>query len=224
MAFQLNLYHELHKEAQARARDPLKLATLAGIGIGGFMVLYYGFQYLSVSNREGRARDLQEQWRQKEPELKKAVDMEVELLAAQKTNKALMERVQGRFYWAPFFDRFIEVVPPEVQIQGMECSEEGKGAKVVTLRGLAAGVEPRSVAENFRLSLQAKLGERYDAVSVSYTGNDSLVETQETVELNGETLAVARFGLKISFAPKPKVAEETAPPTAPLAKQEGAAR
>jgi len=208
MAFQLNLFHELHKEAQERARDPLKIASLAGVVIAALLLLYYGFLLLSVRDSEHRARQLREQWATLEPEAKKAAQMEGELLAAQETNKTLVHRLQGRFYWASFLEQFVSVIPPEVQIHSLECLGEGRHPKQVNLRGLAAGTQPRSVAETFRRTLQTRLGEHYDAVTVTYSGNDSLTETQETVTLNGETLAVARFGFRIDFTPKPAEAKQ----------------
>lgn len=212
MAFQLNLYHELHKEAQERARDPFKLATYGGIAIALLLLLYYGFLLMSVHDAEHRARTLKQQWAQLEPEAKEAVQMEGELLAAQETNKALIRRLHNRFYWAPLLEQFVAVVPAEVQIQTMECLGEGNEPKRVNLRGLAAGTQPRSVAEAFRRTLLEKLGEQYDAVTVSYSGHDSLTETSDTVTLNGETLAVARFGFKIEFTPRSNAAEPAASP------------
>jgi len=176
--------------------------------IAVLLLLYYGFLLMSVREREHRARQLREQWANLEPEAKKAARMEGELLAAQETNKTLVRRLQGRFYWASFLEQLVDAIPPEIQIQSLECQGEGMQPKQVNLRGLAAGTQPRSVAETFRRTLQARLGERYDAVAVNYSGNDSLSETQDTVILNGETLAVARFGFRIDFTPRPTEANQ----------------
>ena len=223
MAFHLNLYHEIHKQAARERRDPFKLAMLAGIVFMLLLTFWYFYRMTSVGSLETKSRNMAHQWTKLEPQLKASIEEEPKLLARQGSNQALVERLQNRFYWAPFLERLAAAAPSHVQIVALngdvEVKEvdtkeksEGKKAKQKTmtmlLRGVAAGTQPRTAADEFRLSLRKVFSEFYSEVSAEFDAN-SLENGVEMVQLEGEPLGTATFRIRLSFKP----AVPPAPPT-----------
>ena len=82
--------------------------------------------------------------------------------------------------------------------------KEKKKTINVLLRGVAAGAQPRTAAEDFRRSLQERLAGKYNEVSVIFDAN-SLEDGADTVALEGQTLATATYRIRVQFTPKTTV-------------------
>jgi len=211
MALHLNLYHEIHTQAQQRARDPFKLAGLAGIILVIFLVGYYFIRMGSVETVRKQAVALKGKWRTLQPQEAQAKARYQKLVAQAKVNEVLRQRIENRFYWAPLLARLGETVPPTIQIQqitGTSSSDRaGSGLHTVILKGIAASELPRVFAEEFRLNLKTALSKEYDNVKATFDAN-SLEETAEKIEFNGASLNTAQFRIRLEFQPR-KAAEPT---------------
>ena len=206
MALHLNLYHEIHRQAERERRDPVKLAGLAGVVFLVFLVVWFSYRLSVVSKVERQRNELQATWSGLEPQMKKAVENETRSLGQQKSNQALVERIQERFYWAPLLDKFAATTPAHIQIVSLTgefgVDKENKKTVTVLMRGVAAGVQPRTAAEDYRRTLQEQLTGLYSAVSVGFDAN-SLEDGVETVSLDGQTLGTATFRIRAQFNPNP---------------------
>lgn len=201
MALHLNFYHEIQKDAQVRARDPIKLAGLAAAAVAILLLGYYFYRSMAVSRVESARRSMVSEWEKTEPKLKAAVAREKELVALQSRNATLMKRLDGRFYWAPLLQHIAEVTPEEVQLTSLSGNLAHPRVTLV-LAGLAAGQQPRLVAEQFRAGIEERLQSLYAGSRVSFDGN-SLEETGRQVDLGGKALPVARFTLRATFETTP---------------------
>jgi len=214
MALHINLYHEIHKQADRERRDPVKLASLGLVVCLLFLVLWYFYRAAAVGGIERHRNELIAQWGKLEPQLKVALDSEPKLLNQQKSNKELVERLHGRFYWAPLLAKFQSLVPAHVQILSLvgdtEPPKEGqKPTFSLMVRGVAAGAMPRAAADDFRRALQAGFAENYSEVSVVFDAN-SLEDGLEVVQLNGQSLGTANFRIRVLFK------QPAAAPAAPV--------
>ncbi|MEI8233503.1 MAG: hypothetical protein WCH57_02325 [Verrucomicrobiota bacterium] len=206
MALHLNFYHEIHKQSERERRDPVKLASLAALVVALCLALWYFYRLSVVGGVEARCNETRRAWAALEPKGKAAVEKEAQLLALQKSNQALVERLHGRFYWAPFLEKFAAATPPFVQIVSLsgdlDAGKEKKRTVTVLVRGLAAGAQPRTAAETYRRSLQESLAPLASEVSAVFDGN-SLEDGADTVQLDGQTLGTASFRIRVQFIPKP---------------------
>lgn len=202
MALHLNFYHEIHKQAEREARDPVKIGGLVALVVAIIAVGWYFYRMSEVSTVDGQRNSLLATWRTVEPELKKAEAGKDAVLARQKSNKLLIERLRGRFYWAPVLERLVDCTGLNVQLVSVsgELTEEGDAKSVnLSLKGVAAGEQPRTAAENFRRTLQEKFTAAYGSATALFDAN-SLEDEAETVNLNGQTLSTAAFRIRVKFA------------------------
>ncbi|MEI6562253.1 MAG: hypothetical protein WCO68_09245 [Verrucomicrobiota bacterium] len=206
MALHLNLYHEIHKQAERERRDPVKLAGLAAVMALVFLVLWFSYRLSAVNAVERKRNELQASWKSLEPQMNAAGENETRLLAQQKSNQALFERIHERFYWAPLLETLATATPAHIQIVSLTgdagASKENNKAIMVLVRGVAAGLQPRTAAEDYRRTLQERLAALYSEVSVVFDAN-SLEDGTETVTLEGQTMATATFRIRLQFNPKP---------------------
>jgi Tfp pilus assembly protein PilN len=216
MALHINLYHEVHKQEEQRRRDPFKLAGLGVILIFLAFVCYYFYRTEVVHRVEAQLSDLQAAWAKLEPQATAAQTREAGLLTQQKANEALIDRLQSRFYWAPFLGQIASVAPRNVQIMSLAGDLTArKGPVNVLLTGIAAGQQPRTAAEAFRLSLQQKMATSFYGVSATFDSN-SLEDSPEVIQLDGQALATATFKIRLHFfldakSAAPPVPTSTAP-------------
>ncbi len=221
MALKINLYHEVLKAEQDRRRDPFKLATLAGIAIACLFIVYYLYRLGSVSGLHAKAGGLRAQWSKLEPQQTAAVAREAQLNLQLKANQIFINRLQGRFLWGPFLQTLAVAVPPEVQITDLSASPPAAGKSGDALiTGLAAGQEPRGVAEKFRARIQQKFGAVYSDVSAKFDAN-SLDDSPMTVQMDGKTLNLATFRIRMVFKnviPPAAASQPSAAPAAPAAR------
>jgi hypothetical protein len=201
MALHLNFYHEIHKQAESEARYPFKIAGLVGLIIVILMVGWYFFRMSEVSKIEGQRRSLAATWGTVEPDLKKAEASKESVLARQKSNKLMVERLKGRFYWAPVLEHLVDSTGPNVQllsVAGELTDLDGVKTVSLSLKGVAAGEQPRTAAEAFRKAVQKKFSSAYGSATALFDSN-SLEDAAETVNLNGQTLATAAFRIRVKF-------------------------
>jgi len=209
MALHLNLYHEIHKQAERERRDPVKLAGLAAVIVVVFLVLWFSYRLSAVTAVERKRNELQTNWKSLEPQMNAAGEKEIRALAQQKSNQALFERIHERFYWAPLLETFATTTPANIQIVSLagdagasKENKENNKAIMVLVRGVAAGLQPRTAAEDYRRTLQERLAALYSEVSVVFDAN-SLEDGTETVTLEGQMVATATFRIRVQFNPKP---------------------
>ena len=206
MALHLNLYHEIHRQAQRERRDPVKLAGLAAILFVVFLVCWFSYRVSGVNAVERKRNELRIAWSRVEPQMKQAMENESRLLAQQKSNQALVERIHERFYWASFLDKCAAATPAHIQMLTftgeLGVDKENKKTVNVLLRGVAAGAQPRTAAEDYRHALQERLAKIYSEVSVVFDAN-SLEDGADAVTLDGQTLGTATFRIRVQFNPKP---------------------
>jgi Tfp pilus assembly protein PilN len=227
MALRIDLYHEIRKQQLQRQRDPLKLAMLGILAIGVAFAGYYFVRMGQVAKIRGRAAQMDGEWKTMSDKEAKAKMRETELNDLLKSSDALVQRIETRFYWATALEQVFLTVPREVQITNLsgDVSTEktraaapapaGKGreskpaeAKTtetkrcqITISGVSAGEEPRTVAENLRTALANSLSQKYDRVSSVFKGLD---EVTDIARLDGKAWPMASFTINLEMhTPEP---------------------
>jgi len=199
MALHLNLNHEQESLRSARRRDPLKLSMFGlALIVGGFVAQY--FWAMGKSSMQTRhLAQANAEFATLSPLAAAAVTEEGELKQKLANSDAFLKRIEGRFYWAPLLQELVTNVPPNVQISRFAGDGGGEGGKRLqfNLDGVAAGAEPRSVAEKFRQNLGDLLGKKYRNVVVTFRGD--LVVGKETVTLDGKEVPTATFGINVQI-------------------------
>jgi hypothetical protein len=210
MALHLNLLHEEILEHRQRQRDPLKIGIMVLAGFGALLFLYYMFSAYRTLEIKSRLSAIERNWTKIEPEVTAAQKRVAELEGIIKTTRALDDYVENRFFWAPFLQKVSHCVPPNTQLINLEASvlDENKGISV-SLEGVAAGREPRSVAEDLRQMLIEQLGHSYSGVKVEFK---TLEDLDTIVNVGGTNMPMAHYLLGINFNPGP-MAKSAASPT-----------
>ena len=209
MALHLNLLHEEILEHRQRQRDPLKIGMMVLAGFGALLLLYYMFNAYRTLETKSRLSAVERNWTKIEPEVTAADKRVAELEGVIKTTSALDNYIENRFFWAPFLQKVSHCVPPNAQLTSLEASvlDENKGVSV-SLEGVAAGREPRSVAEDLRQMLIEQLGHGYSGVKVEFK---TLEDLDTIVNVGGTNMPMAHY-LAINFNPSP-TAKSGASPT-----------
>ena len=209
MALHLNLLHEEFLEQRQRQRDPLKIGMMVLGALGTLMILYYmwiAYQTLGIRNQRNA---LQHDWSKVEPTVTAAQKRSTELNNIIGTVKVLDRMIDSRFFWAPFLEKLSRCVAPNAQITSVDgnVTEDNKGVSVM-IEGLASGREPRAAAEELRQLLLEQLGQSYREVKVEFK---ALEDLDTLVNIGGANMAMARFGLSVTFNPTPGAAKAPAP-------------
>jgi hypothetical protein len=211
MALHLNLLHEEMLEHRQRQRDPLKIGIMVLAGLGALFFLYYMFNAYRTLEIKSRLSAVERNWTKIEPEVTAADKRVAELEGIIKTTSALDSYIENRFFWAPFLQKISHCVPPNAQLTSLDASvlDENKGISV-SLEGMAAGREPRSVAEDLRQMLIEQLGHSYSGVKVEFK---TLEDLDTIVNVGGTNMPMAHYLLAINFNPSPaaKSAASSAP-------------
>jgi Tfp pilus assembly protein PilN len=219
MALHLNLFHEIEKQKALKRRDPLKL-SMYGIGlVGAGMAGYYFLQLASASAASSELSRVEMEYNKLKPQAEKATKRKEELGVAIKTSDTFVKRIEGRFYWATVLQHLTELVPSEVQITKMngEIASDAARHGTLTLDGVAAGAEPRKVAEDLRRNLIDKFSPQYKHVAATFTLLD---DGKEGVRMSGQVMPTAVFTIKLTL----QLLEEEAPPPPPKASKKAAER
>ncbi len=210
MALHLNLLHEEILEHRQRQRDPLKIGMMVLAGFGALLFLYYMFNAYRTLETKSRLSAVERNWTKIEPEVTAADKRVAELEGVIKTTSALDNYIENRFFWAPFLQKISHCVPPNAQLTSLDANilDENKGISV-SLEGVAAGREPRSVAEDLRQMLIEQLGHGYSGVKVEFK---TLEDLDTIVNVGNTNMPMAHYLLAINFNPAP-MAKSAASPT-----------
>ena len=214
MALQLNLLHEEILEQKQRQRDPLKIGVMVLVGIGVLMFLYYMWEAYRTLEIKGRLSAINREWSKVEPQVTAAQKRSAELDGIIKTTRVLDEYIENRFFWGPFLQKVSRCVAPNIQLTNIEGSVTDDKGIGVAIEGVAAGREPRSVAEDLRQMLSEQLGQSYTDVKVEFK---TLEDLDTLVNVGGTNMAMAHYTLLINFQPGPPKNKATATPAPPRA-------
>ena len=107
MALRLNLNHEILQAERARQRDPLKL-SLWGLGViaAGFAA-YYFFQLAKMSVISQEFAQKKAEFDKVQPKAVAAKSREDELSETIRAGETIVQRIEGRFYWAPMIEELV---------------------------------------------------------------------------------------------------------------------
>jgi hypothetical protein len=210
MALHLNLLHEEISEQRQRQRDPLKIGMMVLGAIGALMFLYYMWNAYKTLEIRNRLSAVQSDWSKVEPKVTAAQKRSAELNSIISTTKVLDGMIDGRFFWAPFLEKLSRCVALNAQITSVDGTvlEDNKGVNVM-IEGLAAGREPRAAAEELRQLLLEQLGQSYREVKVEFK---TLEDLDTLVKIGGDNMAMARFGLSVTFNLSAATAKASPPP------------
>jgi len=198
MALCLNLYHEIHKAKALKRRDPLKISIYGLSALAACFALYYFAQLVRMHSINDRYVKVKAEFDHLEPLSKAAKKREDELTKQTATSAAMVKRIEGRFYWAPLLAELTQVVPRDVQITrlGGEVTGDTLRHCSLTIDGLAAGSDPRRVAEDLRTAIAEKLSPHYKNVTSTFK---SLEDGAETVAYNGKQVSTATFAILVQL-------------------------
>ncbi|SRR6266487_1487335 len=210
MALHLNLLHEEILEHRQRQRDPLKLGMIALVSCGVLLFLYYTWNAYRTLEIKSRLTTVERAWKKIEPRVTAAQKRVADLEDLIKATRALDDYIDNRFFWAPFLQKVSRCVTPNTQLTNFTgvLLDENKGINV-SIEGIAAGREPRSVAENLRQMLLEQLGQSYSEVKAEFK---TLEDLDTTVSIAGTRMASAHYTLAVDFnsGPVSKPAESPA--------------
>ena len=216
MALRLNLNHEILQAERLRKRDPLKLSMM-GLGlIAACFACYYFFQLAKMGVIAQEYSRKKGEFDAIAPKAAAAKVREDELSVTVTAGDNMLQRIEGRFYWAPVIEQLVNAVPPEVQITKFAGDVLGEKTKKCrfSIDGLSAGPDPRKVAEELRTSIAESFGKKYKNVTSSFR---SLEDGVETIPLNGATSQTATFAINVEFQDGEELAQ--AAPTPRTAKK-----
>jgi hypothetical protein len=210
MALKLNLHHEIEKQRALQRRDPLKIATAGIIAVVIAFAGYYLYQLEAAHSAVSELEALKSEFAALKPKAEAAQKREEELNADIKVSDSMVNRVEGRFYWAPVLGSLCAMVPQQVQITKFTGDVSGDRRKhcSMTFEGVAAGVEPRKTAEELRKALADSLSanSKYRNVTSVFK---TLDEATETATVAGRKLPTVEFTI---FVQLDTGAEDAAPP------------
>jgi len=210
MALHLNLLHEEILEQRQRQRDPLKIGMIAIVGCGVLLFLYYTWNAYRTLEIKSRLTTVERAWKKIEPGVTAAQKRVADLEGVIKTTRALDDYIDNRFFWAPFLQKVSRCVAPNTQLTNFEgiVLDENKGINV-SIEGVAAGREPRSVAEDLRQMLLEQVRQSYNDVKAEFK---TLEDLDTIVNIAGTKMATAHYILTVNFNPAavPKPAESPA--------------
>ena len=198
MALRLNLYHEVHKARALKRRDPLKISIYGLSALAACFALYYFAQLVRMHSISDQYAKVKAEFDHLEPQAKAAKKREDELTQLTSTSAQMVKRIEGRFYWAPLLSELSQIVPRDVQITrlGGDVSGDGMRKCAVTIDGLAAGADPRRVAEDLRTAIAERLSPKYKNVTSTFK---TLEDGTETTTLDGKQVSTATFAILVQL-------------------------
>ena len=181
MALQLNLLHEQFTQERQRQRDPLKIGIYVLIGLAGLLLLNYVWSAYRTIQIKGRLATMERDWAKVEPKVTAAQKRVEELNGIINATRVLDDYIDGRFFWAPLLERIAGCVAPNAQLTSFNANAEPNKAVDLLIDGLAAGREPRAVAEDFRQMLIEQLGQ--NSIGIRPRPRPKNAEPSETEEV-----------------------------------------
>src|SRR5579871_4480468 len=179
MALRLNLYHEVIRTRALKRRDPLKISIYILSSIATVCAAWYTFELIRYHSYQEDFNAKKAQFDKVEP-LGKAAKKKQDQLALKINQSGVMsKRIEERFYWAPLLSQLSSLVPHEVQITRFGGDVVGDSARQcnISIDGLAAGTDPRRVAEQLRTSIKQKLDAQYVNVTSTFKSLEDGTET-----------------------------------------------
>jgi hypothetical protein len=180
MAIRLNFHHEIERRTQAQRRDPLKLSLFF---LGGLMVVMAGFYFYEAERVAGELQGVERrrfELSRLEARAVQASKLDEEFQKKALLSGALVERMEERFYWAPFLERLTRLVPGEMQLTRISGETHGEEKRCeLNLEGVVAGANPREVAERFRAEIKNAAGKLYREVQADFRALEEAAEAQE---------------------------------------------
>src|SRR5207245_3536134 len=210
MALHLNLLHEEILEQRQRQRDPLKIGMIALVGCGVLLFLYYTWNAYRTLEIKSRLTTIERAWKKIEPGVTAAQKRVADLEGVIKTTRALDDYIDNRFFWAPVLQKVSRCVAPNTQLTNFEGAVQDENREIdVSLEGIAAGREPRSVAEDLRQMLLEQFHQSYSDVKAEFK---TLEDLDTIVNVDGTHMATAHYILTVNFNPAamPKPGESPA--------------
>lgn len=206
MALHVNLYHEVIRAKRQEQFDPLKLSILALLVAGVLMAGYYGLQLKRTSDARSAFNTQKAEFDRLSPQAKSAADQEAELTKKIDLAERITNRMEKRFHWAPVLESIMAAVPANVQLTKLsgDAGKDKGGICQLNIEGIAAGTEPRAVAEDTRKAVADRLSARYPSAAASFR---SLDDSPERVKIDGKPMASVVFAISVTF----KVEAEPAP-------------
>jgi hypothetical protein len=198
MALRLNLYHEVIKAKALQRRDPLKISIYGITGLLACFAFWYFFQLVRMHAINEDYHKVKAEFDRLEPQAKTAKKREEELNLLSASSGRVVKRIEDRFYWAPLLAEFTQVVPREVQITRLGGDITGTDLRrcAFTVEGLAAGADPRRVAEDLRTAIAERLSSKYKNVSSTFK---TLEDGTEMVMLDGKQVSTATFAIIVQL-------------------------
>ena len=217
MGLHLNLLHEEIQQQRDRQRDPLKIGMMVLAGIGALLFLYYGWNAYRTIEIKSRFANVDREWTKIEPSVTAAQKRADELTGIIKTTKVLDQYIDSRFFWGPLLQKIARCIAPNAQLTIFQGAllEDNKSIGV-SIEGVAAGREPRAVAEDLRQMLLEQLGQSYSDVKIEFK---TLEDLDTMVNISGSNMGMARYALTITFSQNPPAKPGASPANAKPSKK-----
>lgn len=201
MPLKINLYHEVIRARHEEQYDPLRLSMIGLVVIISLLAAYYFIALVGKASVENALAAKQKEWNALQPQVKAAAAEEEVLNKQLGLARKMKTRMENRFYWGPVFEQVVSVVPGNVQLTRFngDISPEATRRCQMTVEGIAAGHEPRQVAEELRVRLIERLAAKYVNVTATFR---TLEDAAEKVNYGGERLGTANFNISVTFLPK----------------------
>jgi len=212
MPLHLNLLHEIETQKAASRRDPLKIAAYILVAIVAIFAGIYLLQLGKFASVKAENARLKSEFDALDPKARAAEEREMGLKQTFETSELFVKGIEGRFYWAPVLEDFVKIVPREVQItklSGVVQGETGVKRAQLNFDGIAAGADPRRVAEDLRQALVETFGKKYTNVTANFR---QLEDSTSTVTLDNQALPTAVFGIALSLQTAEPAAAATPAP------------
>jgi Tfp pilus assembly protein PilN len=210
MPLRLNHYHEIERQRAASRRDPLKIAAyVLGVVIVVFGVMYF-WELGQSASLDAELKRRKSEFDAIDPKAREAEKREKAMKDTFDKSDKLVQSIEGRFYWAPVLEQIVKTVPREVQITKFSANVQGEAVKKTTISvdGVAAGADPRRVAEDLRQSLVETFGKKYKGVTATFRQLD---DGAELALLDGRNWPTANFAIAISMQDKDGATATPAP-------------
>jgi Tfp pilus assembly protein PilN len=198
MPLHLNLYHEIQKTKALKRRDPLKISLYGLAAIAVAFASYFVLQMLQMHSLVERLDAVKGDYDKLAPVAKTSKKREDDLTLKVKATEALVQRIEGRFYWAPVLEQIMTAVPRQVQVTRLsgDLPIEGLRRCSITVDGLSAGSDPRKVAEELRTALAEAFKPKFKNVTSTFR---TLEDGTEMVMLDGKQVPTATFAISLQL-------------------------
>ena len=184
----------------------MKISLYVLGAIAGCFLAWYLVEFAKLAGLSHNLAKMKAEFDAINPRAKTAKIHAEELQQTFRTSQKLVNKIEGRFYWAPVFERLTTLVPREVQITKFagDCQGDMPKKCQFTVDGLSAGADPRRVAEDLRQSLAETFGKEFKNVDAKFR---ILEDSTELVMLDGKRWPTANFAINVQFQ-----SGEAAPP------------